>query len=303
MFAMTRLRLLVVFIVWLAFAAVLALAAFSINASADHSWSTYHWKHAGTPHEVQLGDNVGASATDNWDTYLQTTAGVNDSDTYNDWDLNYETWSDYTYPDMLNTPIVTGQASSTKRCNPDTGRVEVCNARYGRTGWLGVAGIYVSDSHITKGYAKLNDTYFDTKTYNTPAWRNLVMCQEVGHIYGLDHQDEDHYNGNLGSCMDYTSSPDSNQYPNKHDYQQLETIYAGHNHSTSTTSSSSASKMPAAADQIDTNNPREWGKLVRRSSDGRYETYERNFGGGNKMITFVIWADREDQPQQKNQDQ
>jgi hypothetical protein len=37
----------------------------------------------------------------------------------------------------------------------------------------------------------VNDTYFNTPKYDTSAWRNLVMCQEVGHTLGLDHQDED----------------------------------------------------------------------------------------------------------------
>ena len=68
---------------------------------------------------------------------------------------------------------------------------------------------------------KLNDTYFNTSTYNTEAWRNLVSCQEVGHTFGLDHQDENFNNPNLGTCMDYTNDPSSNQHPNQHDYDHL----------------------------------------------------------------------------------
>jgi predicted Zn-dependent protease len=60
----------------------------------------------------------------------------------------------------------------------------------------------VSGSHIVQGTTKVNDTYFNTATYNTRAWRQLVMCQEVGHTFGLDHQDETFNNPNLGSCMD-----------------------------------------------------------------------------------------------------
>jgi hypothetical protein len=51
------------------------------------------------------------------------------------------------------------------------------------------------------------------------------MCQEVGHTFRLDHQDEKFNNVNLGTCMDYTSDPDgslngelSNLHPNAHDY-------------------------------------------------------------------------------------
>jgi len=83
----------------------------------------------------------------------------------------------------------------------------VCNARYGNNGWLGLAQIWINGSHITQAITKLNDTYFNTATYNKPEWRNLVMCQEVGYTFGLDHQDENFDNPNLGSCMDYTSDP------------------------------------------------------------------------------------------------
>src|SRR4029453_1923478 len=62
--------------------------------------------------------------------------------------------------------------------------------------------------------------------YNSNAWRQLVTCQEVGHTFGLDHQDENFTNANLGTCMDYTNDPSTNQHPNQHDYDQLEAIYA-----------------------------------------------------------------------------
>lgn len=59
------------------------------------------------------------------------------------------------------------------------------------------------------------------------------MCQEIAHDFGLDHQDENFSNQNLGSCMDYTNDPDgggaygpSNERPNQHDFDQLVSIYA-----------------------------------------------------------------------------
>ena len=128
---------------------------------------------------------------------------------------------------MLNTPVqnpsTTRQIS--RKCPYVQGKVQVCDYTYGNNGWLGVASIYISGSHITQGVVKMNDTYFNTSKYTTSAWRNLVMCQEVGHTLGLDHQDETFDNGNLNTCMDYTNSPDSNQHPNTHDYYQLTTIY------------------------------------------------------------------------------
>ena len=97
------------------------------------------------------------------------------------------------------------------------------------TGWLGIAQIWASGEHITQAITKVNDSYFNTPTHNRPEWRRLVMCQEVAHDFGLDHQDENFSNTNLGSCMDYTSNPlgpPSNEHPTWHDYQELSSIYS-----------------------------------------------------------------------------
>ena len=152
-----------------------------------------------------------------------------------------------------------------------------------------MASIWVSGSHITQGTVKVNDTYFNTTKYNTLAWRQFVMCQEVGHNFGLDHQDEIFGNPNLGTCMDYTSDPSTNQHPNQHDYDQLGIIYQ---HLDALTTSFSK-KSPASAsegDDIDTSDAKEWGKVIRKSGDGRSSLHERDLGKGNKLFTFVIWA-------------
>ncbi len=240
---------------------LLGLAVGSSALYANHSWGNYHWARSSNPFTLKLGDNVSSA----WDSYLATTS---------------QDWSQST---VLNTTIVTG-GTRPRNCRPTRGRVEVCNASYGNTGWLGVAQIWASGSHITQGTVKVNDTYFNTATYNTPAWRNLVMCQEVGHTFGLDHQDEDFNNPPLGTCMDYSSDPVPNQHPNAHDYEQLETIYA---HLDSTTSVGS---MPPAMTEIDFATPAQWGRLVRGSRSSRTAIYELDFGGGHRVFTFVIWA-------------
>lgn len=131
---------------------------------------------------------------------------------------------------------------------------------------------------------KLNDTYFDTTKYNTSAWRNLVSCQEVGHTLGLDHQDENFDNANLGTCMDYTNYPSTNQHPNSHDYAELVTIYT---HLDSTTTVGSA---PATAQHGRSvgNDRASWGREVARTA--HTSTFVRDFGGGNKVVTHVTWA-------------
>jgi len=233
-------------------------------ASASHSWGGYHWARTTASFDLKLGDNVDSR----WDYYLTRSSGE---------------WSTSS---VLDTSVVPG-LTKPRSCRPTTGRVEVCNAAYGNTGWLGVAGISItSGSHITKGYVKLNDYYFDSPQYNTPAWRALVMCQEIGHTFGLDHQDEGFDNTNLGTCMDYTSNPSgppSNESPNQHDYDQLEAIYA-HLDSSSTVGAMTASSSGAASSAS------EFGRLVSSSSDGKVQTFVRQLRGGNLEVTFVIWA-------------
>jgi len=242
--------------------AVVAALAVAPMASADHSWGDYHWARTSNPFTLKLGDNVSSA----WDSYLATTS------------------TDWSKSTVLDTTIVAG-ATNPRSCRATSGRVEVCSAAYGGTGWLGVAQVWISGNHITKGTMKVNDTYFKTATYNTPAWRNLVMCQEVGHTLGLDHQDENFNNANLGTCMDYTSNPESNQHPNAHDYEQLVSIYSH----LDTTTTVSAATGPGAGGNFET--PGEWGRLVSGSDDPHsVAVYERNLGAGQRVVTFVIWA-------------
>jgi len=252
-----------------------AFAAFPTLTSAGHSWGNYHWARTSNPFTLKLGDNVSSA----WDSSLIMTSA--------DWSLS----------SVLDTSIVAGGAGTknSKKCKPISGQVEVCNSTYGNNGWLGLAQIWISGSHITQGVAKLNDTYFNTAKYNTPEERNSVMCQEVGHTLGLDHQDEDPNNTSLGTCMDYSNNPIYDQHPNAHDYEQLGIIYA-HFDST-TTVGQTVNDMPPAANDIDFSGPAQWGRLIRSSKSGRTERYELDFGGGHKVFTFVIWAEGEERGQ------
>jgi hypothetical protein len=252
--------------------AVLFLVAFTATPIADHSWRNYHWARTGNPFTLMTGDNVSPA----WDTYL--------NGAITDWNKS----------SVLDLTKVAG-GTRTKPCKATAGRIEVCADSYGNNGWLGLAQIWVSGSHITQAIAKMNDFYFNSPTYNTPAWRRLVMCQEVAHDFGLDHQDEDFDNANLGSCMDYTSDPDgppSNEHPNNHDYDQLEDIYA-HLDNTTTIGAALPRNMPPAMGQISFDTPNQWGLLVASTRNGRAQTYELDFGRGHKVITHVFWADPE----------
>ena len=244
-------------------AVVIAAVGFQTSSSANHSWNGYHWARTSNPFTVDLGDNVSS----NWESYLNGAS------------------FDWSQSTVLDTAVVPGGATKVRTCKGSSGHVEVCNTTYGFNGWLGVAQIWVSGSHITQGTVKMNDSYFNSATYNTPAWRQMVMCQEIGHTFGLDHQDENFNNQNLGTCMDYTNDPSTNQHPNKHDYDELVAIYS---HLDSVTTVGATTGAAASGAVLD--NPSEWGALMKTTHGGRTQVFERDFGNGQKIVTFVIWA-------------
>ena len=257
--------------------ALAVLSSIATTAYAFHSWGNYHWARTANPFTLKLGDNMSAT----WDPYLVTAS------------------ADWTLSSVLDTTIVTGSnLSNPRNCKPKAGRIEVCNAKYGNNGWLGLATIWASGSHITQATAKMNDTYFNMATYSAPAWKQLVVCQEIAHGFGLGHQDEAFNNANLGSCMDYTNDPDggpggfsatdpSNEHPNQHDYDQLETIYNNHLDLITTVGQAIARK----GNHDDAAEVADWGKSIRKDGKGRTSLYERDLGKGNKVFTFILWAD------------
>ena len=233
-------------------------------AQANHSWSGYHWARTANPFTLALGDSVDTT----WDSYLGVAS------------------ADWTKSTVLDTKIVAGTARP-RTCRATTGMVQVCNAAYGSTGWLGIASISITGgTHITQGTVKLNDTYFAQGQYNTPAYRALVTCQEIGHTLGLDHQDEIFTNANLGTCMDYTNDPSTNQHPNQHDYDQLVAIYS---HLDATSTVGAAAATSPGKPQVG-NDPSTWGSRVEGTQAAGHATYVRDLGNGDSVVTFVTWA-------------
>jgi len=101
-----------------------------------------------------------------------------------------------------------------------SGQIRVCNASYGFNGWLGLATIGIQGGHITQGTAKVNDSY--SSYWADPNEKRHVMCQEIGHLFGLDHTTTD--GSSQETCMDYSSDPESIS-PSPADYAMLEAIY------------------------------------------------------------------------------
>lgn len=265
-------------------AALLSCAALAVGpALANHAWSNYHWSRSGAEVTAPVGDNV----TSAWDSYLRVAV------------------TDWNKSNVIQSAVVAGSAS-TKTCKPRAGTIQVCNARYGNNGWLGIAQIWLSGGHISQGVAKMNDTYFNTSTYNTPAWRRLVMCQEIAHDYGLGHVNENFNPPNTGSCMDYTNDPDgggaygpSNEYPNQHDYDQLAAIYAHSDSTNFAVRTVGQSNQGAVSEEAGGDSPAEWGKAIHFDGKGRPDVFEKQVGPGRKKITHVFWAMGEGPPGQQ----
>jgi hypothetical protein len=263
----------------LVLSALLASVAVALP-SANHSWGSYHWSKSGAQVLLSVGNNLSGA----W-------VAVPSDDSVNYLDRAIFDWNTSAVIEL--TRVAGG--TNPKNCRATAGRIEVCNSKYGNNGWLGIASIWASGSHITQATTKVNDTYFNTATYNKPAWRRLVMCQEIAHDFGLAHQDETFNNTNLGSCMDYTNDPDgsiygqaSNEHPNSHDYSQLLTIY-NHSHASAGTLSSA----DTSAAEGDDNDRRTWGRVVHSNADGRLQVFELDLGQGQRIIRHVFWADPE----------
>ena len=241
----------------MALVAVVIAVAFQTSSSANHSWNGYHWARQSNPFTINLGDNLSAA----WKSYLSQTSG--------DWSTSA----------VLDTSVVAGK-SKNKRCSATSGRVEVCNGTYGQNGWLGVAQIWLASGtkHITQGTVKVNDTYFSMPRYNNKSEREHVLCQEVGHTLGLDHQDES--GTSLNTCMDYyfnTSDTDANSTsPNPHDYEELVAVYS-HTDST-TTIGSTAATLPDAVPS--------WAPASQLAPS----IYVDALPNGDTLVTYVFWA-------------
>ena len=184
------------------FAALLLSATLAVPAAAEHSWGVYHWARQTTSFDLLVVDSVTSEWQDAFDTSL------------NLWSLSSK----------LNNVLGSSDENSKtrKRCKMVQGQMRVCNAKYGQGGWIGMATINIdTNGHITQGTAKMNDSY-DWYFAANPDEVNHVTCQEIGHVYGLGHTSTD--GSSQKTCMDYSTSTYS-QWPNTHDYVQLDEIY------------------------------------------------------------------------------
>lgn len=279
---------------------VTLLIVMSVPAFASHGWGSYHWGRpcsgaTGCEASIRVYSSVTVTNTD-WPGRLNRAIF---GDPNNPNTANRRGWNDSS---VLALSISAGATDSGTRssCPAVSGAVRVCNYTYGSNGWLGLASINTTSgtTHIAWGTTKVNDTYFNSGYPGTE--KQHVMCQEVGHDFGLGHTSENGSSQN--TCMDYyrnTSSSDwTSTGPNQHDFDQLLTQH----HATELPSPGYQflSTVSAAADADgDLREPWQWGTPFQWDEQGRASAFELDLGN-RSVFTFVRWADEEpDQPRQR----
>tara|TARA_R110001592_G_C13153308_1_gene748324 strand:+ start:415 stop:1200 length:786 start_codon:yes stop_codon:yes gene_type:complete len=251
---------------------ILSFVFFSTVTLADHSWGDYHWARSTSSFDLTIIN----STTVEWDGYV--TQSVAD-------------WSASSAFNMVQDLSGSTSNKVRRRCKGGQGEIRICNLAYGDVGWLGIAGISIdANDHITTGYTKLNDTYFSDPFYDE-TWMQSVTCQELGHNVGLGHQDEYFNNTSLYTCMDYQNPP--YEYPNNHDYVQLDTIYehldSYDSYNNGGDSGGTCNAPPGkGCNKVGANNDVGWGKSIGRR--GNAETFIRIGKDGVRHLTYVTWA-------------
>ena len=246
-------------------------AGWTVPVAANHSWNGYHWSRHGPARVVDLGNNVSGD----WADFL---GPVSD-----DWSSNAAAAS------FIKTQVVSGQ-SNPGRCPATAGRVEVCNADYGSTSWLGLATVWTHGKHIYQGTVKLNDRYVASLLDDNPGLpvsdvssrERHALCQEVGHTLGLGH-------ATGVTCMDDKNGLDNPLYvgPNAHDYDQLVTVY------THRDKRKKARANVASAGSARESVPPDPADLVAAglTRPGDFDAIVEELGGGRQRISWVLWAE------------
>ena len=189
------------------------VAAAALPAGASNSWNGYHWAGTasgdkGLPAQVTVRNHLDTA----WSPVLTPVS--------TDWNASA----------VIQHTVVNGTVGAGQCALPAAPpaaadyEVDVCNGAYGENGWLGIAEIWVDASgHILTGAVRVNDTYFSQAPYDDANARRHVLCQEVGHTWGLDHQ----HSPKAQTCMNDSFGLLSASFvaPNAHDYDELAIVY------------------------------------------------------------------------------
>jgi hypothetical protein len=172
------------------FVAAFALT-FQVRTHASHQWGCYHLQN----YKVALYNG----ATGDYYNIFQETAV-----------LDSQAWSPFTAMQIF-YPYTSQDYQS-----PGWQGIAGFNGYYGTTGWAGLATLTnTSGCLVYAGKAELNQTYLDSTSRD---YKKYAACQEVGHLFGLDHNRSD-----STTCMNDVTQ--SSSVPNTHDQDELSAIY------------------------------------------------------------------------------
>lgn len=172
--------------IWVAVLAVAITLGFAGGAWASHKWGC--WKYA--------------NYTINW---YNGAAGVWGGYWSQETLTDSNSWHNYT--DLAITQVFAHGATDHANCYAGA---------YGANGWLGLAQIVgYSGCTVKDGHAYLNTSYLNG--YSTTA-RKHVACQEVGHLWGLNHN----HSSNITCMNDWILSAPQ---PNSHDQALINSTY------------------------------------------------------------------------------
>ena len=274
------------------FPALVILVVASAPAFASHAWQNFHWGRACSTcaSSITINDSTVTTNT-NWPSQLNY---IVFGDANNPNTNNRGGWDD-SIALTLSISSAANDATTRSNCSVNTGAIHVCNYTYGTNGWLGLASLNTigGSAHIAWGIAQVNDTYFASGYPETE--KRHVICQEVGHLFGLGHTSED--GSSQDTCMDYYFNTDDNDWdstgPNSHDYEQILTQ----------THWGSKTFLPdddrpfvGDARPADFDKPWQWGTPVGFDGAGRANLFKLDLGedaDGNEhaIWTRVIWAE------------
>lgn len=203
---------------------VLQFSVWVPSASASHRFS-FHWARQGSAFGVTLVDS----------TLTGSAIGILPGVDYQATRAAQGYWS---VSGVAQLGYREGSRTATTNTNcpmpPNFAEIRTCTSNYGPNGWAGIANIALdANNHIVSATAKVN-LYYSPGGYE---YFRHVLCQEIGHALGLDHQNR------IGlvvaqvspSCMatwwDAAGAYMGGQTPDHHDYEELVDIYTGHSDS------------------------------------------------------------------------
>ncbi len=215
-----------------------------------------HWARNSSPFTLRVSANL----TGRWKTHATRAA--------RDWGKS----------GVVRMRVTNSNGGNRRVCQPRNGQVELCNAKFGENGWLGLSRIWIdSSNHIVKASITMNDTYFNQAPYTEAKARQHTMCHELGHVLGLDH------NGQKSCMNDSNRSVFRDAKPSQQDFKQLQKLYK-HKDKKSTIQNSAREGASFDAAAVPTT-----------PGEGAFSANETvridSLPGGGRLVTSIIWVD------------